>query len=294
MSLIKVFKNNLKQIGFKRAMLKVINFLKREIRYCFKKTPIVYYYFKLKFLKSFLGREKERSCKILGYKIFFEDLKSLFIEYKDIFKNEIYRFKSDKDKPIIIDGGGFIGLSVLYFKRLYPMSKIKVFEPSEKILKFLEKNIEGNKIENIEIIKKALSKDEGHLYFKTSATDAGKIDSQGDKKIESTRLSGYVDGEVDFMKLNIEGVETDVMHDLDSNDKLKYINQLCIEWHSFAYRAQDLDEILLILKKNNYKYIINHFDYITNGAVKPPFTVEDKTQFYLLIYAKKNNTTDKK
>jgi FkbM family methyltransferase len=43
--------------------------------------------------------------------------------------------------PVIIDCGGNIGLSVLYFKYLFPNSVITVFEPSPPVFEILKENI---------------------------------------------------------------------------------------------------------------------------------------------------------
>ena len=73
----------------------------------------------------------------------------------------------------------------------------------------------------------------------------------------------------------------------DSKQKLKKFKKVIIEWHSFRKDKQNIDELLSILKKNNFKYIINDFGRESNPAVKTPFYLDNNTQFYLLIYAKK-------
>jgi len=48
-------------------------------------------------------------------------------------------------------------MATLYFKRLYPNSKIYSFEPDEKHYNMLKKNIEANKLKKIFIEKKAVT-----------------------------------------------------------------------------------------------------------------------------------------
>ena len=217
--------------------------------------------------------------------IFYNDPRSLFSEYKLIFKNKIYYFESQTKTPLIIDGGSHIGLSILYFKHIYPTSKIIGFEPDQETLAMLKKNI--NNLADIKIVESGLYSQDGEISFDSDKTDGGRISNEGRDKIKVERLSKYINSEVDFLKLNIEGAELEVLKDLDTTGKLGLIKELVLEWHSFAGRKQNLGELLMILERNGFKYLINHFDYRVNPRLKPPFKLSDKSQYYLLIYGKK-------
>lgn len=292
--MIRVFFKIVKTEGVFSAAKKTFHYIIASTKKKIQKAPIFFYYWKLKILESAAVRFKERTIKILGFHIHYCDLRSLYMEFKDIFKNGIYYFQANNDAPKIIDGGGFIGISVLYFKYLYPKSSIIVFEPSPSAFTYLKKNIHENNVSGVTLVEKGLSGENAEMRFEESGRDAGKISTEGLKKISATQLSSYINSSLDFLKLNIEGAELAVLRDLDKNDSLRYIKELCLEWHSFKEESQNLDEILAILKKNNFKYLINHFDYITNRAVRPPFRLDHKTQYYLLVYAKKINSVDKK
>lgn len=245
---------------------------------------------KLKINRSFLGRHKDRKIKIQGFTVFYNDTRSLYSEFKNIFLNKIYHFESDSKNPIIIDGGGHIGLATLYFKKIYPESKITVFEPDTTVLQILKKNIDTNNLKNITICPLGLSSQEAEVSLENSGTDGAKVgNSNSENRIKLVKLSNYINSEIDFLKLNIEGEETAVLKDLAGAGKISMIKEMCIEWHSFANQNQNLSELLLILEENNYKYLINHFDYRTNKVLRPPFSVKNKTQYYLLIYAKKKD-----
>ena len=220
--------------------------------------------------------------KVLGYNIFLNDPRSFYFEFIHIFKNEIYGFHSEKESPLIIDGGGFIGASCLYFKRKYPKAKIIVFEPDSNALSILRKNIEINKLDNITVVEMGLYDKDTEISFLPNDTDGGKIDTDGIYKIKVTKLNNYINSEIDFLKLNIEGSELNVFEDLDKNDKFKYIRELCIEYHSFKRQKQNLDRILGILTKNNFRYYIGNFE----NSPKGNFKSDENAQFYLLVYAK--------
>ena len=244
-------------------------------------------YLKLKFLRRLQKRFVSHQTKILNYTVFYNDPRSLFSEYKLVFKDKIYHFESETNSPLVIDGGGHIGLATLYFKKLYPDSEILIFEPDKEALSMLKKNLEINKIKKTKIYEVGISNKKDIISFQNSGTDGAKINPQGDDVISIDRLSNHLDGSVDFLKLNIEGEELNVIKDLEETNELSLIKQMCVEWHSFAGQRQNLGEFLSILERNNFKYLINHFDYRINPRLKPPFKLSEKTQYYLLIYAKK-------
>lgn len=247
----------------------------------------MFIYLKLKLYKRFQKRFAPHQTKVLGYDLFYNDPRSLFSEYKLIFKDKIYHFDSDKESPLIVDGGSHIGLSVIYFKHIYPKAKIIAFEPDKEILVLFKKNIEANELQDVKMVESGLHSKDGELGFSSDQTDGGKISNDNSKSIKVERLSKYINSDVDFLKLNIEGAELDVLKDLDANNKLGLIKEICLEWHSFAGQEQNLGKLLLILEKNKFKYLINHFDYRVNPRLRPPFKLSSKTQYYLLIYATK-------
>jgi len=244
---------------------------------------IYFYLYKVGLFFKNKERFKNYKVKIFNFIIFFNDPLSFYYEFIYIFKSQVYFFKSSKNIPFIIDGGGFIGTSLLYFKKIYPKSEIVVFEPDKNALKFLYKNIENNNLSNIKVIESGLYKEDTDLRFDVNNTDGGKISKYGDIQIKVEKLSKYIVKEVDFLKLNIEGAELVVFQDLDLNNKFSYIKELCFEWHSFKNQEQNLDEILRILKNNKFKYYISSLE----GSSKGKFYLDGNTQFYLMIYAKR-------
>jgi len=242
-------------------------------------------YLKLKLYRQFQKRFVPHQTKVLSYNLFYNDPRSLFSGYKLIFKDKIYYFESAEEYPLIIDGGNHIGLSILYFKYIYPQSRVIGFEPDQETLTFLKKNVNG--LANVQIVEAGLYSRDGEISFDPDKTDGGKISNEGRNKIKVEQLSKYINSEVDFLKLNIEGAELEVLKDLDANGKFPLIKELCLEWHSFAGQKQNLGELLSILEKNGFKYLVNHFDYRVNPRLKPPFKLSEKSQYYLLVYAKK-------
>jgi len=57
-----------------------------------------------------------------------------------------------------------------------------------------------------------------------------------------------------MLKIDIEGSEYEVL--LDSQEYLKNVKNLFIEYHSFYKKEQKLDEVLNIIKKAGFRYYI--------------------------------------
>jgi hypothetical protein len=81
----------------------------------------------------FLNRynSKNKTANIVGFDVRFLDYEALSYLYNEIFIDNSYYFAAENETPYIIDCGSNIGMSILYFKTLYPNSRILAFEPGE-------------------------------------------------------------------------------------------------------------------------------------------------------------------
>src|SRR5688572_8635835 len=75
-----------------------------------------------------LPRYTPFTTELLGAPVRCVDGASFVASYSEIFKRGIYRFETPSESPQIIDCGANIGLSVIYFKRLFPAARITAFE----------------------------------------------------------------------------------------------------------------------------------------------------------------------
>lgn len=227
-------------------------------------------------------------------KFSFPDTASFVFMYKEIFKQEIYKFESINESPNIIDCGANIGMSVVYCKRQFPKARITAFEPEKKIFEYLKTNIEAHDLFDVTIINKAVWKENTTLNFINEGADANRItlinndaNNSPTYEVQAVKLSDYINEEVDFLKLDIEGAEVEVIKEIAF--KLKYVKRIFIEYHSSENSGQELDIILDILTKNNFHYYIDS----PNRTRRMPFI--DKTNylsfdFFLNIFAIQKNS----
>lgn len=199
-------------------------------------------------------RFKNYNLKISNPHWFLHSIKELYID-------EVYKFKCDSENPVIIDCGANWGLSVLYFKELYPSANIFAFEADPNIFNLLKMNIQSCNLYNVELINKAVWIDDSFLHFSTDGGLGGSITNLGIKKtngknIEALRLKNFLTlfQKIDFLKIDIEGAEYDVIK--DCSDVLANVSSLFIEYHSSPNSSQTLDEILSIVKKAGFRYYI--------------------------------------
>jgi len=199
----------------------------------------------------------KKSLTLLNFKKFaFADSASFISIYNEVFNRQIYRFKSNRKKPIILDCGANIGLSVLFFKRLYPNSNIICFEPDPGIFEILKSNCHSQNISDITFINKGLWKEETSLHFVSDGADGGKIAKEGNGvEIKTVCLSDYINEPIDFLKIDIEGAETLVLE--ECAHKLHLIENLFVEYHSFLNKPQELDKLLNILISAGFRYHIH-------------------------------------
>lgn len=229
-----------------------------------------------------------------GYTIRFNDGPNLYILYKDIFVNRIYHFEARRPDPLILDCGSNIGMSILYFKQVYPRARIIAFEPDPQIVPFLQTNISGNDLKDVQWVQAALSNDsEKKIFFSDGICGSGLAEpltleashTWKSYEVSCARLRDYLIEPVDFLKMNIEGAEYEVL--LDSEDRLRQIREMIIEYHHLPGLRRSLHEILVILHRQGFEYLINDFDSETNGGVQPPFHLAPESRYFLLIYGKR-------
>lgn len=131
----------------------------------------------------FMPRFMPTTTLLLGKKIDIVDSASFLFMYSEIFEKQIYRFNANTKSPLIIDCGANIGLSVIYFKKLFPESRVIAFEPDETIFGVLKKNVTTFGFTDVQLIQKALWNSETMLKFHQEGADGGRIAKPSDDKI---------------------------------------------------------------------------------------------------------------
>jgi FkbM family methyltransferase len=227
----------------------------------------------VKYLKSYKNL-RAGDVNILGSKIMFSDAGALLHSVEELFCDETYAFHASKENPYIIDCGANIGLSVAYFKKQYPEARILAFEPDKEIFKLLTANVASLGLSNVTLENKAVwNKTEDLTFYKEGAL-AGSLTIDFSSKnsrtiIPAIALLPYINEPIDFLKIDIEGAENEVMEHIAPN--LSFVENLFIEYHSDKNKPQDLHKLLTIVSKAGFRYYIKEASNLTyNPYMKRP------------------------
>ena len=200
-----------------------------------------------------------KDVNVLDFKIDVPDIASFLGQFRELFVDENYKFTSESNEPLIYDCGANIGLSCLYFKKLYPKAKIIAFEADKNIADILSKNLKKNSIEDVVVCDSAVWIHDSGIEFSVEGSDGGSIQGRGEKiKVPSFRLKSFLEKsniEIDLLKIDIEGAEYEVIKDCEQS--LNNVRNIFLEYHSWNSSPQKLSEILAVLEKNNFRYFIN-------------------------------------
>lgn len=190
-------------------------------------------------------------------------LKSIFInrEYADYFP--FYQ------KAVIVDIGAHKGYFTLFASlNTDKQSKIISVEPVEANFRILEQNIQQNenKNEKIKLIKAAVADFDGELDIHLSHDTnhslisgnplSGK--SHSTEKVKAITLdslfSQFQLNEIDFLKLDCEGAEYDILFNA-SDVTLNKIKILSMEFHDLKSSEKNADKLIAYLENKHFRVL---------------------------------------
>lgn len=157
-----------------------------------------------------------------------------------------YRLPTIKNyqPKLILDGGGNIGCSAVYFANKYPDAQIYSVEPEKDNFELLKFNT--NPYDNVHLVKSALWDKEtfirvedrgygkwGFMTFETTSDDKDAFRTTTVSKLLVE--SGF--DEIDLFKIDIEGAEKEVFSAPDVDEWLPKVKVLVIELHDRMKRG---------------------------------------------------------
>jgi len=228
--------------------------------------PLLRTYFRLKLLEHVAAGLRDVGVfrtRILDMPVTFFDHYWLVEMFEEIFLREQYRFESGKRRPVVLDVGSNIGLSILYFKSLFPDARITGFEPDPQAFPILEANVRANQLADVVLLNRAVydGRRSIDLYGSSqsvgspqTSTRSGRVDGVG-TPVPATTLSEHVTEAVDFVKLDVEGAELVVVQELERSGKLALVDRIAIEYHHHVDEDDDrLSTLLSVLERGGFGY----------------------------------------
>lgn len=195
-----------------------------------------------------------RTHRLFGRDLSFLSSTELLHGLKEIFLDEIYK-QNLPSEPYIIDCGANIGLSVIYMKKLFPGAEIIAFEPDEQNFKLLEENVRSFGFSGVTLKKEAVWTENTILKFASGGSMSSKIETEKNVlavDVKATRLKDYLNRNVDFLKIDIEGSEFMVVKDI--MDSLHLVNNLFVEYHGTFAQQNELTALMNMVMKCGFTY----------------------------------------
>ncbi len=234
---------------------------------------------------------RNRECRLLGHNVRFLDPAFFHTNFNEVFLDEEYYFETSSARPVIIDCGSNIGLTVLYFKHLYPDASIVAFEPQPDAFAALKANVESNNLSSVRLVNAAVvgnGEPEVTVYSDPSvpgdmkATAVKRIADLGHQplkevRVRAVRLSDYLPEHVDMLKLDVEGAELEVLE--EAAPGLSRVDQMFVECHCDpGTRDTRISSIAGLLESRGFSCLIR-------SPMSPPLYRHRQEYHALLLYA---------
>lgn len=201
------------------------------------------------------------NVRLFGYKMSANSPQTVLRLVKEIFIVQVYKHESGNPAPKIIDAGANIGISVSYFKSLYPEAKITAIEPNPKAFAYLKSNIKQNGLRDVHAIKACLSDRVGKESFYLSSGGNiingslyPEIGISYMQDVDSVKLSDYLRlVEVELVKIDVEGAERQMFQDLKKSGTICQSKQYLLEYHAEAGLPDIYDALADSFEKKGFK-----------------------------------------
>ena len=203
--------------------------------------------------------------RLLDYRIRVNDRSAYERLQQNVFRRGIYHFESRCRDPLIVDFGCGIGVSILYFKHVYPAARIVAFEPDPATLPYLTDNLERNGLTDVALVEPCAPTKSGGVADGTAM------------------LADCLTEPVEFMKMTQGGAEWDML--AACGDRLRQVRSMVIEYHHRPSAPRTLHRILGRLDELGFDYLISALDGRDNPDVQPPIRLTAATRYDLLIHA---------
>jgi len=185
-----------------------------------------------------------------------------------------------KNDDVVIDVGSNIGYYTLLFaSKIGPQGHVFSFEPAPENSKILKSNVALNNFQNVTVEEFAVSNKSGKvdLYLADEGIGQHRIhESRFGKSSISVKMISIDEylseksQKIDFVKIDVEGAEYDVLKGMENILNVNPSIELLLEFNpiNLIEHGSDPKEFLDFLKQKNFKLfqinkITNQFEIIT-------------------------------
>jgi FkbM family methyltransferase len=203
-------------------------------------------------------RLRTGGSRIFGHDVAFADHEALVHLFEEVWLLRHYPFRPTRSDPVVVDCGANIGVATLYFKALAPQARVIAFEPEPTAFRLLTANVRDNRLADVTCLPYALAAVGGEVTLRSPApAHGGSSIVLGDEaweasQVQAVPLSEHLPERVDFVKVDIEGAELDVLGELSASGAIDRIEQLAVEHHPTT--PDSLPRLLGLLSDHGFAY----------------------------------------
>ncbi len=187
--------------------------------------------------------------------------------FEDIFIDHLYYHPVLRKRGVrIAVGGAHMGMFSAYCHWINTTAHVTAFEADPVTFSLLETNVHRNGWTQTKCVNAALAGKKGSAWFYFDPVFPGSFVSSliqerglgGKKRVSTVKLSSYYHKKpFDFVKLDIEGAEYDVLRDLVKSRMLHKTDVYVVEFHhNIRGRTEQLTTALQLFVHNGFTYII--------------------------------------
>jgi FkbM family methyltransferase len=194
---------------------------------------------------------------IYGYKMFLDQSDdttsySLMLDFETNEKKILSKYISEGD--VVVDVGACLGYYTLFFRSLVGKTgKVIAFEPDPRYFTLLQKTINANKFENVEIYQKAVGNKNSKIKLLSSdQIGQSQISDHGDIDIDCIRLDDYINS-ANFVKLDVEGYEIEIFKGMSNllHQKIILMSEFYVK---LLANHSNPAEFFITLAKNGFSF----------------------------------------
>jgi FkbM family methyltransferase len=208
-----------------------------------------------------LRRRPPLIARIVGNRVAYASYPALVSLFEEIYLRRHYPFRPTEARPLVIDCGANIGIATMFFKAVAPDARVLAFEPEPTAFRLLEDNVMRNALTEVKCFRVALAAEDGRAILRAPEPAHGgatlrlaEVAGWPETEVATARLSTYITEPVEFLKLDVEGAEVEIVEELAEADVLKQIAAVAIEHHPNG--AGDLPRLLARLAASGFDYRI--------------------------------------
>ncbi|MEM3171086.1 MAG: FkbM family methyltransferase [Candidatus Hadarchaeales archaeon] len=184
--------------------------------------------------------------------------------FTEIYHWKVYeRYFEPEKGDVVVDCGANVGMfSLKAAKKVGKDGLVIALEPEKANVNLLRRNVEANGLDNVIIVQKAVSNRRGKIRLYLSPESPGshtiiKREKGHFEIVEVDTLDNILSEigvtKVDFLKIDVEGAEKEVLEGAEKTLNSPNIKVSVAAYHLLASGEREFDLILSFFKSRNFK-----------------------------------------